>query len=277
METRQLELKANEIRTKIWRLIYATNTGHTSSGFSCTDILVALYYRVLNQTVENFGTSAADVYIQSKGHAVEPLFEILADKRYFPENDLKDFSGFNTHYIGHPTNAVNGIEMNTGSLGHGLGLAVGVALAAKMDQLTKQVYVLMGDGEQAEGSVWEAAMAASNYDLNNLTAIIDFNQLQISGKTSDVMNTNSLAQKYEAFGWETVMIDGNDIQAIVDALSNQQKREKPLLILAKTVKGKGISFMEDKAVWHHKVPNESEFEKGLLELSEAREGLLNDK
>lgn len=276
MKTHDLELKAAQIRKKLWQLIHDHGTGHTSSDFSCADILVALYYGVMNQTPENFGQKEVDTYIQSKGHAVEVLYEVLADRGYFPESDLKTFSAFNSPYIGHPTNHVNGIELNTGSLGHGLGLGVGVALAAKMDNLDKQTYVLMGDGEQAEGSVWEAAMAAGNYHLDNLTAIVDHNNLQITGHTDDVMKSNSLVDKYAAFGFDVIEVDGNNMAALVEVLSAKNTSGKPRAVIANTVKGKGISFMEDVAKWHHGVPTEEQFELGMKELDQKLEELNND-
>ncbi|GAJ27115.1 transketolase [Liquorilactobacillus sucicola DSM 21376 = JCM 15457] len=273
MNEKELTKKAYELRKDIWKLIYESKTGHTGSSFSCIDILTALYYDVLKQTPETFGQTEADSYIQSKGHAVEALFAVLSDRGYFPKEDLANYSGFKTQYIGHPTNKVNGIEMNTGSLGHGLGIGVGIALAAKQDHLAKQVYVLMGDGEQAEGSVWEAAMAAGNYRLNNLTAIIDHNGLQISGATKDVMNSEPLAAKYEAFGFDVKTVSGNDPAAISRILRTKSAESKPQLVIAQTVKGKGISFMENQANWHHKVPSKEQYEQGLAELNSRLEEL----
>ncbi|MCP0887047.1 transketolase [Ligilactobacillus sp. WILCCON 0076] len=276
MNTIELQKKALTIREAVWELIYSAKTGHTGSDFSCIDILTALYFDVLQQTPDTFGKPETDTYIQSKGHAVEALYETLALRGYFPKTDLNNFSGFKTHYIGHPTNDIHGIEMNTGSLGHGLGLGVGVALAAKMDKLTKKTFVLMGDGEQAEGSIWEAAMAAGNYHLDNLIGIIDHNKLQISGSTTSVMNSESLASKYTAFGWDVIEINGNDMTDLLDALHQDNLTSKPRLILANTIKGKGISFMENQANWHHKVPSESQYLEGLNELKAQKEALEND-
>lgn len=276
MSIHKLELKAANLRKKIWELIYEHNTGHTGSDFSCVDILVALYYGTMNQNPKNFKERDTDTYIQSKGHAVEVLYEVLADRGYFPESDLKSFSAFNSPYIGHPTNHVNGIEVNTGSLGHGLGLGVGIALAAKMDKSSKRVFVLTGDGEQAEGSIWEAAMSAGNYKLDNLTAIIDHNNLQITGSTDDVMQSNPLASKYAVFGFEVTEIDGNDMTALVKVLNMPNTSTKPRLIIANTIKGKGISFMENVAKWHHGVPTQEQFELGMKELNKKLEELNND-
>lgn len=263
MDVQALKQKATELRKATWEMIYASKTGHTGSDLSCTDILVALYYGVMHQTAATFTDPNRDRYIQSKGHAVEILWNVLADRGYFPKSDLKTYSQFNSPYIGHPNNHVNGIEMNTGSLGHGLALSVGVAKAAKMDGKSYHTYTLMGDGEQAEGSVWEAAMAASNFKLDNLTAIIDHNGLQISGKTVDVMNSEPLKAKYEAFGWHVIEIPGNDMQAIVTALETKPVAGKPTLILADTTKGSGVKFAENKAEWHHKVPTAEQYQAAL--------------
>lgn len=277
MNTLELRKKATQLRKRTWQLIYNHKNGHTGSDLSCADILVALYYEVMNQTPDNFNGKDIDTYIQSKGHAVEIWYEVLADLGYIDQADLdKRYSTFNSPYIGHPTTEVKGMEFHTGSLGHGLGLAVGVALAAKMDNSKKRVFVLMGDGEQAEGSIWEAAMSASNYSLDNLTAIVDHNDLQISGTTDTVMRSNPISNKYQAFGWDVVEVDGNDIGALVNILKKSNESGKPRLIVANTVKGKGITVAENRADWHHKIPNESEFNEGLRELDAQMEALNND-
>ncbi|MBH9990397.1 MULTISPECIES: transketolase [unclassified Lactobacillus] len=277
MNELELKKKAVELRRRTWQLIYNHQNGHTGSDLSCTDILVALYYEVMNQNAENIGEKNIDTYIQSKGHAVEIWYEILADKGYIERDDLeKRYSTFNSPYIGHPTTEVKGMEFHTGSLGHGLGLGVGVALAAKMNQSSKHVYVLMGDGEQAEGSVWEAAMAAGNYNLDNLVAIIDHNDLQISGTTDSVMRSNPLNDKYLAFNWDVVEVNGNNISDLVNILTKPNNTNKPRLIIANTVKGKGISMAENRADWHHKIPSATEYKQGLKELDAQMEALNND-
>lgn len=277
MNTLELKKKAVELRKRTWQLIYNHKNGHTGSDLSCADILVALYYNVMNQNADNFGDKDVDTYIQSKGHAVEIWYEILADKGYIDRDDLeKRYSTFNSPYIGHPTTDVKGMEFHTGSLGHGLGLGVGVALAAKIDHSSKHTYVLMGDGEQAEGSVWEAAMSASNYSLDNLTAIIDHNDLQITGTTDSVMRSNPISNKYRAFGWDVQEVDGNDLDALVDVLTKPNNTNKPRLIVANTVKGKGITVAENRADWHHKIPTEAEYQEGLRELDAQMEALNND-
>lgn len=277
MNELELKKKAVELRRRTWQLIYNHQNGHTGSDLSCTDILVALYYEVMNQNAENIGEKNIDTYIQSKGHAVEIWYEILADKSYIERGDLeKRYSTFNSPYIGHPTTEVKGMEFHTGSLGHGLGLGVGVALAAKMNQTSKHVYVLMGDGEQAEGSVWEAAMAAGNYNLDNLVAIIDHNDLQISGTTDSVMRSNPLSDKYLAFNWDVAEVNGNNMNDLVNILTKPNNTNKPRLIIANTVKGKGISVAENRADWHHKIPSAAEYKEGLKELEAQMEALNND-
>ena len=277
MNSLDLKKKAVQLRKRTWQLIYNHKNGHTGSDLSCADILVALYYNVLNQTPETFEDKNADTYIQSKGHAVEIWYEILADKGYIDQEDLdKRYSTCNSPYIGYPTTDVKGMEFHTGSLGHGLGLGVGVALAAKMDHSKKRTFVLMGDGEQAEGSVWEAAMAASNYSLDNLTAIVDHNDLQITGTTDSVMRSNPISNKYQAFGWDTIEVNGNDIDALVNILNKPNNSGKPRVIIANTVKGKGITVAENRADWHHKIPSEAEYQEGLRELDAQLEGLNND-
>jgi len=263
LDIQALEKKAIEQRVASWKMIYAAQTGHTGSDLSCTDILVALYYGVMNQTAATFKDPNRDRYIQSKGHAVEILWNILADRGYFPKDDLKMYSQFNSPYMGHPNNHVNGVEMNTGSLGHGLALSVGIAKAAKINHQDYQTYTLMGDGEQAEGSVWEAAMAASNFKLDNLTAIIDHNGLQITGPTTEVMNSESLKAKYEAFGWHVIEVPGNDMSALMSAFEMKPVTDKPTLILADTTKGAGVKFAENRVEWHHKVPTAEQYQEAL--------------
>ncbi len=274
MNTLALKKKAVQLRKRTWQLIYNHKNGHTGSDLSCADILVALYYDVLKQTPDTFETPDADTYIQSKGHAVEIWYEVLADKGYIDQKDLdKRYSTFNSPYIGHPTTDVKGMEFHTGSLGHGLGLGVGVALAAKMDGRSKHTYVLMGDGEQAEGSVWEAAMAAGNYSLDNLTAIVDHNNLQITGTTDTVMRSNPINSKYESFGWDVIEVNGNDIASVSNALKKPNETGKPRLIVANTIKGRGITVAENRADWHHKIPTQAEYEEGICELDAQMEAL----
>lgn len=273
METLALKKKAIEIRKEVLQMIYEAKTGHTGSDLSCTDILVALYYQVMNVNPENPEMKNRDQYIQSKGHAAEVLWTVLGDKGFLPKEELKTFSQLGSRLIGHPNNKVSGIEMNTGSLGHGLPVSVGIALAGKLDQQPYHTYTLMGDGELAEGSVWEGAMAAANYKLDNLTAIIDRNGLQISGASEDVMSVEPLDEKWRAFGWDVHVVDGNDMDSLVEVLSIPNLPDTPKLIIAKTVKGKGFSESENQAQWHHKVPTEEQLVKALKELDQQLEVL----
>ena len=275
MELMELKKKALEIRKETLQIIYDSKTGHTGSDLSCTDILVALYYKVMKFDSDYSDTQNRDQYIQSKGHAAEVLWAVLADKGFFPKDELKTFSKFGSRLIGHPNNKVAGVEMNTGSLGHGLPVSVGIALAGKMDDRSYHTFTLMGDGELAEGSVWEGAMAAANYRLDNLTAIIDRNGLQITGKSEDVMSVEPLASKWRAFGWDVHEVNGNDMAALIDVLSKPNLEGQPKLIIAKTVKGKGLSIAENQANWHHKVPTKEQLAEALNELDQQLEVLLN--
>ncbi|MBP1040292.1 transketolase [Vagococcus sp. BWB3-3] len=276
MKNLELKRKAIEIRKKILQVIYEAKAGHTGSDLSCTDILVALYYEVMNVDPQHPNMENRDQYIQSKGHASEVLWAILADKEFFEAGELETFSQFGSRLMGHPNNKVEGVEMNTGSLGHGLPISVGIALAGKIDKKTYHTFTLLGDGELAEGSVWEGAMAASHYKLDNLTAIIDRNGLQITGKSEDVMSVEPLCDKWEAFGWEVVEVEGNDIDQLIKVLKEPNLPGKPKMIIAHTIKGKGVSFSENKVSWHHRVPTFEELQLALAELDNQLEVLGND-
>ena len=257
------------MRKDVVDMIYRAKTEHIGGDLSVMEILVALYYQQMNVSPENFKDADHDRFVMSKGHSVEALYAVLADRGFFPKEDLETFSQFGSKYIGHPTNKVNGIEMNTGSLGHGLGVGVGMALAGKMDEKNYRVYVVMGDGEVAEGSVWEAAMAGAHYKLDNLTAFVDRNHLQISGTTEEVMNLKSQEARWESFGWNVISIPGNDLDAVDSAVTLAKKiSDKPTVIIAHTTKGFGVSFMENKLVWHHRIPDDQEYRAALKELEE---------
>lgn len=263
-----LSKKARQIRKTIVEMIYRANFGHVGGALSVTDIIVDLYYKQMNISPENVTSPDRDRFILSKGHAVEALYAVLADKNFIPREDLLTYSQFGSNYMCHPTNKISGIEMNTGSLGHGLGVGIGMALAGKMDNKNFRVYVVLGDGELAEGSVWEAIMAANHYKLDNLTAFVDRNRLQMTGSTEFVMALDDLAARWNSFGWNVLSIDGNDIDAVDAAISLAKKTSgKPTVIIANTIKGKGVSFMENRAEWHHKVPNAEQFAKAMEELS----------
>lgn len=267
---KNLREKSKEYRRKILQYIYNAKAGHTGGSLSCLDILNVLYNEVLNVTPESFTSPNRDRYIQSKGHCVEALYVVLADKGFFPESDLETLCQYKSHYIGHPTRKIKGVEQNTGALGHGLPISAGTALAAKMDNLSYRVFTLLGDGELPEGSNWEAALSAAHYKLDNLCAIIDLNGLQISGPTKDVCNTEPLDKKFESFGWAVRHVDGHDLQALKDTFEALPfEKDKPSVIIAHTTKGKGVSFMENEPKWHHGVPTKEQYQIAMEELSPA--------
>lgn len=268
----ELKKKAAQIRLDLIHMIYEAKTGHTGGALSSTDILVALFYDVMRVDAKNPKWEDRDRFILSKGHCVEGYYAILADKGFFPKEELKTFSKFKSRLIGHPSVKVPGIEMNTGALGHGLPVAVGMALAAKMDKKDYRVFALMGDGEQAEGSVWEAAMAGGHYKLDNLVGIVDRNRLQISGNTENVMSLDSLKDKWTSFGWEVVEVNGNDLDELTRVLGRIPfAKGKPSFVIANTTKGKGVSFMENVAKWHHGVPTPEQYDVAVKELTAQQE------
>lgn len=275
LSDRDLALKSLRYRRSILKWIKHAGAGHTGGSLSCTDILNVLYNRILRVSPSTFSDPKRDRYIQSKGHSVEALFVVLADCGFFPEHELETLCGYDSHFVGHPTRSVPGIEQNTGALGHGLPIAVGSAIASKMDDAGFRVFTLLGDGELAEGSNWEAALAGAHYKLDNLTAIIDCNTLQITGRTRDVMNHEPLDEKWAAFGWAVRRVDGHDFAALTDALKAPLEPGKPSMIIARTTKGRGISFMEDVGKWHHGVPSDDEYAKALVELEAAEKKLAS--
>jgi transketolase len=269
----QLRLKSVGYRLDLLRYIVHAGAGHTGGSLSCVDILNVLYNRVLCVSPETLGKPNRDRYIQSKGHSVEALYVVLADRGFFPKEQLETLCRFRSPFVGHPTRKVPGIEMNTGALGHGLPICVGLALAGKMDSAPYRVYALLGDGELAEGSNWEAAMAAAHYRLDNLTAILDHNALQITGRTRDVCSNEPLDEKFRAFDWNVRRVDGHDVAALTDVLTRTPEIGKPTCVIAHTVKGRGVSFMENVVKWHHGVPSSDEYQQALAELASAEAGL----
>jgi transketolase len=264
-----LALKSLQYRRRMLEIIKHAGAGHTGGGLSCIDILNVLYNRVLNVSPETFSDPRRDRYVQSKGHCVEALYVVLADRGFFPDAELETLCQYRSHFVGHPTRKVPGVEQNTGALGHGLSICVGLALAAQMDRVGYRVMTLLGDGELAEGSNWEAAMAAAHYKLDNLTAIVDYNTLQITGRTRDVCSNEPLDAKFSAFGWHVQSVNGHDLDALVDVLTERPPEGKPRVVIAHTVKGRGISFMEDVGKWHHGVPNDDEYARALGEIDRA--------
>ena len=267
----ELKIKSIEYRETILRIIKQARAGHTGGDLSSIDILNVLYNNVLKVSPAKFADPNRDRYVQSKGHCVEALYTVLADKGFFAPEELDTLGKYQSPFIGHPTRSVPGIEHNTGALGHGLAVAVGLALAAKLDQRSYRVFTLLGDGELDEGSNWEASLAAAHYHLDNLIVIIDRNGLQITGSTEMVNPLEPLEEKFRAFGYALRGVDGNDTQALVD-IFNQIPfvAGKPNLVLAYTVKGKGVSFIENSVKWHHRVPTDEELETARRELDQAR-------
>lgn len=263
---RELARKSLIYRRELLRIIKHAGAGHTGGSLSCVDIIGVLYNRILGVTPANAADPDRNRYVQSKGHSVEALYVVLTDMGFFPRPLLDTLGAAGSHLVGHPTRKVPGVEHNTGALGHGLPVAVGMALAAKLRKSAFRTFVLVGDGELAEGSNWEAAMAASHHRLDNLTAIVDCNSLQISGRTSAVMNSEPIDEKFAAFGWAVRKVSGHDIAALTSALEAPLAPGRPGVVIASTVKGKGVSFMEDAAAWHHGVPDESQYLRALAEI-----------
>lgn len=264
----QLELTAAKTRKRLLEVVYKAKAGHIGGGLSSLNMLTALYFHTLKVDPRNPKMENRDRFIMSKGHCVEALYCTLEEKGFITSELLDTYGEYNSLLAGHPTIKVPGIEVNTGALGHGLSVGVGLAIAAKMDEKDYKTFVLMGDGEQGEGSIYEAAMAGSHYKLDNLVAIIDRNGLQISDKTENVMSLEPMNERWTAFGWDVVEVNGDDMASIVQVLDgiNFQNR-KPHLIISRTTKGKGISCMENILKWHHGVPSEEEYQRSLEELT----------
>jgi transketolase len=261
-----------DIRKKLVQMVFAAKGGHIGGSLSSVDILTSLFFHVMKYDPSNPADPSRDRFILSKGHSVEGYYCALAIAGFFPEARLDEYGSFGTMLFGHPTLKVPGVEIPSGSLGHGLAVGVGMALAAKRDGAGTRVFVLMGDGEQAEGSIWEAAMAASNYRLDNLVAVVDNNNLQISGPVDSVMRSSSLEEKYASFGWSVRNIDGHDFGELNAAFDEAPwEPGKPSMAIARTIKGRGASFMENNAAWHHKTPTKEEFEHAIDELDRAAE------
>lgn len=258
MDAQRIAQLANERRADAITMIHRASTGHTGGALSVLDVLSVLYYDVLNVRPEEPLWADRDRFLLSKGHSVEGYLALLADRGFFPPSELKTFSRPGSRLIGHPSVKVPGVEFCTGALGHGLPIGVGIALAAKRSNASYYTYVVMGDGEQAEGSVWEAAMAGTHYQLDNLFAIIDRNGLQISGTTEQVMALEDFAAKWRSFGWEVTDIDGHDMNALLDYFHTAKREGKPHCLIAHTVKAKGLPFAENKPEWHHKVPTKEQ-------------------
>lgn len=264
----QLKEKAKEIRKSIIQMTGAAGSGHPGGSLSAADIVATLYFHELRINPQEPDWPDRDRFILSKGHAAPVLYAALAEKGFFPKEELLSLRKFGSRLQGHPDMKVlPGVEMSTGSLGQGLSVANGVALAGKLDRKDYRVYVLLGDGECQEGMVWEAAMAAAHYQLDNLTVFLDHNGLQIDGPVQEVMSPEPLTDKWKAFGWHVLAIDGHDIGAILSAISEaKETKGRPTMIVAQTVKGKGVSFMENQVGWHGVAPKPEQVAQALAEL-----------
>jgi transketolase len=278
METNKLqELRktATVIRKHIIDEVFSAASGHPGGSLSCTDILTTLYFAEMRVDPKRPKWEDRDRFVLSKGHCAPALYGTLAEKGFFPTKDLNGFRKIDSYLEGHPNmKTVPGVDMSTGSLGQGISAAVGMAMVGKLDQKDYRVYAILGDGELEEGQVWEASMAAAHYKLDNLTAFLDYNGLQIDGKITEVMSPEPIPDKFKAFGWNVITIDGHDFQQISDALSQAKSTKgKPTMIVAKTTKGKGVSFMENVAGWHGTAPNQEQRDQAIAELDSLLAGL----
>lgn len=271
LELSYLKETAKKIRLNCLKMQHSAHKGHLGGAFSVTEILVALYYcDLVNISRKNFNDPKRDRVIFSKGHACLSLYAVLADKEFFPKAELDKFGQNGTFLGGHPDHLIPGVEVSSGSLGHGLGIGAGMAIAAKLNSEKYLTYVILGDGECSEGSIWEAVTFAVAQNLNNLIAIVDNNQVAATSKTQNFTGKVLMENKWKSFGWDILAIDGNDIREIIYALKKSKKRsnsQKPLAIIANTIKGKGVSFMEGDPKWHHGVANDDQYEQARKELS----------
>ena len=268
----QLTRKSYELRRDIIEMMHNSKAGHVGGDLSVVDILTVLYFKIMNVSPEKKDDPGRDRFLLSKGHCADALYCVLGERGYYDVKEaVETFSQFGSKFIGHPNTEVPGIEMNSGSLGHGLSVGVGMALAAKMNHQDYRTYVVLGDGEMAEGSNYEGMMAAGHYHLDNLCATVDLNRLQISGTTEEVMDSASLADKFKDFGWNVINVEnGNDCESLVKAYEEAKGvKGKPTAVIANTVKGKGVSYMENHASWHHGVMTEEQYEEAVKELEEV--------
>ena len=270
-EIKTIQGITKKLRREILQMIHNAKSGHPGGALSSVEIFTVLFTKYLKYCKDcekDANYKLRDRFILSKGHASTALYAIMAHCGYFKEEELLTFRKLGSKLQGHPSSRLlKGIEVSTGSLGQGLSIGCGMALGLRLDKIDSKVYVYLGDGEIEEGSVWEAAMNAAHNKLNNIIAIVDRNRLQIDGSTEDVKSVGNVKAKFEAFGWSAAEIDGHNIQEISEAIEKAQKSDKPFVIIANTIKGKGVSFMENNAGWHGKAPNDEEFEKALKELA----------
>ena len=276
MNKKELELKAIDVREGIIKAVHSAASGHPGGSLSAADMYTYLYFKEMNVDPKNPKDPNRDRFVLSKGHTAPGYYSALANRGFFPVEDLTTLRKLGSYLQGHPCmNETPGVDMSSGSLGQGLSAAVGMALSGKLKNQDYRVYALMGDGEIQEGQIWEAAMFAGAHKLSNLVAIVDNNNLQIDGCVSDVCDIYPIDKKFEAFNFNVININGHDFDEIADAFAKAREcKDKPTAIIMKTVKGKGVSFMEDKAGWHGKAPNDEELEIALNELSASREAIL---
>ena len=268
-ELNKLKELSCENRQNVIKMVYEAQSGHIGGSLSACDIMTVLFNKCMKHAVNGKTSSdyqSRDRFVLSKGHASPVYYSVLAQVGFIPKSELKTFRKFGARLQGHPSLCCPGVEVASGSLGQGLSIACGIAMSLKLDENPARVYVLLGDGEMQEGSVWEALMQAAHRHLNNLTAIIDRNRLQIDGNTECVMSLDNLSDKLKSFNWNVLEIDGHNIQEIYEAIEESKLSDKPTVIVANTIKGKGVSFMENNAGWHGKAPNKEDFEKAMLEL-----------
>ena len=268
VSTAELKEMAKKLRRHVISMIATAGSGHPGGSLSAADIITALYFKILSYNPENPQWADRDRFVLSKGHAAPILYAALAEAGYFPTAELATLRKLDSRLQGHADRKFTpGVEMSAGSLGMGLSFAIGIALAARLDSKTYRTYVLLSDGECEEGQTWEAALSAAHFELDNLTAIVDYNGIQLSGWTCDIMNLEPFARKWQAFGWHTINIDGHDFDQILSACQRSEKtRNKPTVIIARTVKGKGVSFMENNVAFHGKAPTPEEADRALKEL-----------
>ena len=268
---KELKKHALSVRKNIIEAVFSAASGHPGGSLSAADILTALYFEEMRVDPQNPKWEDRDRLVLSKGHCTPGLYGVLAEKGFFPAKDLVTFRKADSYLEGHPNmQYVPGVDMSTGSLGQGISAAVGMALAGKLDKKDYRVYAILGDGELQEGQVWEAAMAAAHYGLDNLTAFLDYNGLQIDGRITDVMSPEPVTDKFAAFGWNVLVIDGHDFEQIIGAVNKaKENKGKPTIVVAKTFKGKGVSFMENQAGWHGSAPNKEQRDQAIAELDKA--------
>lgn len=277
MEIQKLKLQSEKNRKRLMEIVYNAKAGHIGGDLSCLNVMTVLYHEVMRVNADAPKDENRDRFVLSKGHCVESLYVTLESKGFIAPGVLETLGKYKSILSGHPTIEVPGIEVNTGALGHGLSIGVGMSIAAKMDKKDYKTYVLMGDGEQGEGSIYEAAMAASHYKLDNLVAIIDRNHLQISGNTENVMSLDSILDRWTAFGWDVKEMNGDEIEDIVATFNGiDYSNHRPHLLISNTTKGKGVSYMENVAKWHHGVPSAEQYETAIKEISERIAQLENN-